>query len=550
MNPTIRGPGNLVQKILDNLRSLGRKRLIALGAVGLAVVASIVALTLIALAPTMTTIYTGLPPGEAGKMVTALEKAGISVRAANEGTTLQVPTQDVARARMLLAQQGLPGTPGTGYEIFDSDNGLGLTSFMQQVNRVRALEGELGRTILSLEGVEAARVHIVMPDRESFSRTAPKPTASVMVRMRGGFSLDRTQAKGIRHLVASAVPGLKASDVTILDSAGQVILAEGIDSALGDGSEGMKAVLEARLSKSVEELLSARLGYGNVRVRVSADLDMKRQVFRSEKYDPNGQVVRSTQTVEEKQRSQEPNGDIPTTVQQNLPEADLLNQPQTAATGNRSDRTEETINYEISKDTIESVQEPGQIRRLSVAVLVNGTYLTAEDGSRQYVPRSREELDALTNLVRTAVGYDETRGDQVIVETLQFADEVIGDGGSSLMAFLASNLGDIAKWMAISLLGSLLIVFVLRPAIRAAGPILEQVIGRQPLVVAGDEATAVAEHQAAAAVASSGTEIVIGDHEERQAAEDDYVEQVFISVEHNPDQAVAVIRGWLAEEQP
>lgn len=534
-----------MQKILDNLRSLGTKRLVALGATGVGVVVAIAALTMLALAPNMTTLYAGLPPGEAGKMVSALEKLGVQVRATDDGTTVQVPSQDVARARMALAQQGLPGVTGTGYEIFDADNGLGLTSFMQNVNSRRALEGELSRSILQIEGVDGARVHIVMPERESFSRTAPTPTASVIIRMKGGMPLERSQARGIRHLVASAVPNLKATAVTILDTAGQVILAEGNDGSAADGSDGMKGGLEQRLSRSVEDLLVARLGHGNVRVRVSAELDMKRQVLRSEKFDPKGQVVRSTQTVEEKQRSQEANSDQPTTVQQNLPEAELLNQQQAGGTGNRTDRTEETINYEISKDTLESVQEPGEVRRLSVAVLVNGTYTTAEDGTRQYLPRSKEELDSLTNLVRTAVGFSESRGDTVSVETLQFADAIDAGSGSAFMALLGGSLGDIVKWIAISIIATLLF-FLLRPLMQKLSPVLEQVIGVKPLVVAGEAATETLP-------APSAADILIDDddesHPKARSEVEELADAVFDAVDENPDQAVAVIRGWLQEQQ-
>jgi len=535
-----------VQKILENFRSLGTKRLIALGAVGLGVVATIAVLTMLALAPNMTTLYAGLPPGEAGKMVTALEKLGVQVRAADDGTTVQVPSHDVARARMALAQQGLPGVSGTGYEIFDADNGLGLTSFMQNVNSRRALEGELSRSILQIEGVDGARVHIVMPERESFSRTAPTPTASVIIRMKGGMPLERSQARGIRHLVASAVPNLKATAVTILDTAGQVILAEGSEGNSPDGSDGMQGSLEGRLSKTVEDLLAARLGHGNVRVRVSAELEMKRQVSRSERFDPKGQVVRSTQTVEEKQRSQEANSDQPTTVQQNLPEAEMLNQQQAGGTGNRTDRSEETINYEISKDTVESVQEPGQVRRLSVAVLVNGTYTTAEDGTRQYTPRTPEELESLTKLARTAIGFSEERGDQVTVEALQFADPLSADSGSAFMALLGGSMGDIVKWLALAFIGALLILFVLRPAMQKVTPILEQVVGIQPLVVPGETASETLP-------APGATEVVIGDDDEAQpkvrTEEDELADAVFDAVDENPDQAVAVIRGWIMDQQ-
>lgn len=464
-----------MDSLIDTLRSLGRGRLLVLTGTGLGIVAAVAGMALLLSQPHMTLLYSGLEPAEAGRVVKAVEEMGIPTSASFDGTTISVPQADVSRVRMALAEKGLPSHGEVGYELFDTDKPLGITSFMQRVNRLRALEGELSRTIETLAGVAAARVHIVLPEREEFSRNAPKPTASVVVRMRGGGGLERKEALSIRHLVAAAVPNLSSSAVTVMDSSGELLLTEedgpGIASVRNDG---LRVGTETRVSRAIEQMLAARLGAGNVRVQVAAEIETKREVVRSQTFDPKSQVVRSTQTVDEQQRSVDNNGAPPVTAEQNLPQRDVRAQSQGPQSSDDNKRQEETVNYEISNVARETVIEPGDIRRLSVAVLVNGTWTTDAGGARHYAPRSAEELSRLTELVRSAMGFNEARGDRVTVDNLEFV-EVAPDLAPTPLSeqiaeTLSRNVMTLIQWVILLVLSALLIIVGLRPLIRRVFP--------------------------------------------------------------------------------
>lgn len=528
-----------MKALLDNLKALGTRRLLILGGVGILVLAAIGWLAWEASRPKLAVLYSGIAPAEAGRIVSQLEGMGIAVTSNFDGSTIQVPAPDVARARMALAEKGLPSASGVGYELFDADNGLGLTTFMQQMNRLRAMEGELGRTIATLSGVDSARVHLVLPEREAFARTTPTPTAAVVVRMRGGFGLDRQQARAIRHLVAAAVPNLKPTDVTLLDAAGEVLLTEG-DDAPGQGvSDSLRAGLETRLAKAIEDLLVPRFGRGKVRVTVAAELDMNREVVRTERFDPEGQVPRSTQTVEERQTSSDGTGDLPTTVQQNLPEAQVPGVPQPpGGTASQSQRTEETVNYEISAERRERVREPGELRRLSVAVLVDGRRETDADGTSRYVPRGQDELDAVTALVRTAVGANADRGDVVTVQNLEFADLLPAgpdDGGGFFGGSFATLLMTLIQWAAVAGIAALLILYVLRP-------LIERLTAERPAPpVPAPEPAAATEAAAPEPATASAFRLEFGDREEA-------VRALVDAFEDYPDEAIATLRGLIRED--
>ncbi len=464
-----------MDSLIDTLRSLGRGRLMVLAGTGIAIVLAVAGMALLLSRPHMTALYSGLEPAEAGRIVKAIEEMGIPVTAAYDGTTIQVPQAEASRLRMVLAEKGLPSRGGVGYELFDTDKPLGITSFMQRMNRLRALEGELGRTIETLSGVEAARVHIVLPEREEFSRSAPKPTASVVVRMRGRASMERKQALSIRHLVSAAVPNLKPSAVNVMDSSGELLLSEDDGPGLASAkSDGLRAAAETRVAKAIEQMLVARLGAGNVRVQVAADVETKREVVRSQTFDPNSQVVRSTQTVQEQERSVDSNGEPPVTAEQNLPQRDVRAQAQGPQSSNDNKRQEETVNYEISNVARETVIEPGDVRRLSVAVLVNGTFKTAADGTKQYEPRSAEELQRLTELVRSAMGFDPARGDRVTVDNLEFVelapDLAPRNLSDEITDTLGRNIMTLIQWVILLVLSALLILVGLRPLIRRVFP--------------------------------------------------------------------------------
>ncbi len=561
--------------LIDNLRTLGRGRLLVLGGTGVGIVLAVATMAVLLSRPHMTPLYTGLEPADAGRIVKAVEAMGVPVAAAFDGTAVEVPDSDVARLRMLLAEKGLPSRGGIGYELFDSDKPLGITSFMQRMNRLRAMEGELARTIETLSGVEAARVHIVLPDREEFSRTAPKPTASVVVRMRGRAPMERRQALAIRHLVSAAVPNLKAGAVTVLDASGEVQLTEDDgDAVTAAKADGLRVGHESRIARAIEQMLVARLGQGNVRVQVAVDVETKREVVRSQSFDPASQVVRSTQTVQEQDRSLDTTGEPPVTAEQNLPQREVKAQAQNNRSSQDSKRQEETVNYEISNVARETVIEPGDIRRVSVAVLVNGTWKTAADGVRSYEPRSAEEIQRITELVRSAMGYDQARGDRVTVDNLEFvelAPEIPPRAAMDEIAdTLSRNVMTLIQWVILLVLCGLLIVLGLRPLIRRVFPAPPPAAAETPApALAGPAAM---PQLAAPATGSEGTAQApqLGEAGEPAMAALPNIEETMDQlielrtvegrvrassirrlgdiVDQYPDEAIDILRSWLYEE--
>lgn len=408
-----------MQSFLDNLRNLGVTRLVVLSVTLILFVLVILFGVRMATTPTFAPLYSGLSLAGSSQVVQALESAGFRVEIDAGGTVIRVPQSDVARARMALAEQGLPNEGAPGWELFDGASGLGMNTFMQQISRLRALEGELARSIRTIQGVEAARVHLVLPDREAFSRARPEPSASVIVQTRSGYSVSHRQALAIRSLVASAVPGLTGSRVTILSATGEAILPENgeMDATVG----AISVAIEERMSRNIADILSARVGAGNVRISVAVSLNNEREIVRSEAFDPNGQVARSTEVREESSEDRT-GGAEAVDVDQNIPPS--LAGGDTGGEGSfrRTETSNTVTNFEIGTTQRELVREPGQIDRVSVAVLVNGIFTVNDQGERVYQDRTPEELDRLRDLVRTAVGFDPERGDSVTVESLQFAD--------------------------------------------------------------------------------------------------------------------------------
>src|SRR4030081_2221014 len=265
--------------------------------------------------PPRTTLFPALSPEDSAGIVKDLERQAIAFELKNDGAVIMVPKDKVTRLRMKLAENNLPKGGGVGYEIFDKSDALGTTSFVQNINDLRALEGELARTIRAIDRVQAARVHLVLPERPLFSRETPEPSASIVVRVRG--ALEPQQIRAIRHLVASAVNGLKPQRVSIVDEAGQLLA----DGASGDADNAMgderRAGFEKGLRNQIEAIVSSVVGAGRARVQLSADFDYNKITQTSDKFDPEGRVLRSTQTREEPPAPAESNGQV--TVNNELP---------------------------------------------------------------------------------------------------------------------------------------------------------------------------------------------------------------------------------------
>lgn len=456
---------------MQNLRSLGTGRLALLAGVGGALVLALMFGLNAVMTPPYRTLYSGLDATSSASMVSALEQAGYSVKISDDGSVVSVPEGDLARARMTVAEQGLTGKGAPGWELFDESSGLGMNSFLQQVNRLRAMEGELARSIQTLDGVEAARVHLVLPEREAFSRDRPEPSASVIIRTAPGRDMGRRQALAIRNLVASAVPNLSSRRVTVLSAAGEVILADDIEDSVEAGLSSARTALEDRMARNIEQILTARVGAGNARVQVSVELSSERQVVVQQSYDPDQQVVRSTTTAEDAARGQD-GGQDAVGVQGNLPPA-LGGGNQPAASSNSRNRNEENVAYEIGNTRTETVTEAGQVQKVSVAVLVNGIYDVQPNGEQQYQERSPEELERLSQLVRSAVGYDQARGDTVSVDSLRFMDYSMGLGEPARVSLgqqLIASLPSILRWLFALAVVGVVLFFGVRPALNRLAP--------------------------------------------------------------------------------
>lgn len=549
--------------LLQTLRGLGPVRLALIGGVTLAMIAFFVFLTTRISQTGMALLYSDLELRDSGQIAQKLDAMGVPYQIKGDGAEIMVPADQVAKLRMTMAEAGLPHGGSIGYELFDKSDALGTSSLVQNINQVRALEGELARTISSINSVLSARVHIVLPRRELFSRDQQEATASIVVKMRGAERLAKPQVAAIQYLVASAVPGLKPTHVSIIDGDGNLL-------ARGDGDTGAAAVAgsaeeqrinyENRLSRNVEELLERTVGPGKARVDVHADMDFDRITTNSKTFDPDAQVARSTQSVNESSDSSD-SGDQPVTVQTNLPNA----QTATGTTGGRSKtaRNEETTNYEIGETTRSQVRETGVVRRLSVAALVDGTYTVAGSGARTYQPRPPEELKQLNALVRSAIGYDEKRGDTVELVNMRFtgADEVMPAPPATVLGFERADIVKMGEMLVIAVVAVLFILLVVRPLLMrvlensaAAAEANNQLPGQ----VAGQGAPALpppaglnpALAAPGGAVVPGGGEdatvekmIDIGQVEGRVAASS--IRKIGEIVEKHPEEAVAIVRSWM-----
>jgi len=420
--------------------------------------------------PQLAPLYSGLSLDDSSAIVRELQSMGTPFELRGDGDTIMIPRDQITTVRMNLAGNGLPARGQVGYEIFDQQNTLGATSFVQNINNVRALEGELARTISSLARIKSARVHLVLPERELFRRERKDPTASIVVSVRG--ELSNGEIRAIQHLVGSAIEGLNPNKVSIIDDSGRLLASgatDGVDGMLTAEAQDRVVSLEERYRTRVEDMLANVLGAGRSRVQVSAELNLDRSTKTSERFDPDGQVVRSTQTRDNASNSSNGQTDAGVSVANELPGSTANG----GAGNNSSDQqqnTEETTNYEISKTTETAVTEAGGIKKLSVAVVVDGRYTTDASGNSVYAPRDAAEIDQIKALVRSAIGFDEARGDQVEVVNMQFAERPDAQGpGSDGPGLFDFTRDDLINWaqMGVTLIISLaLVFFVMRPLVK------------------------------------------------------------------------------------
>jgi flagellar M-ring protein FliF len=464
-----------VKGLVEFVKTLGAARLAAMAAVTAALIGFFVVVGMRVSAPSMAPLFTELSLEDSSRVVQELESQGIPYELRGDGSTILIPKDAVTRARMRLAESGLPRGGAVGYEIFDKSDTLGTTSFVQNVNHLRALEGELARTIRSLDRVGAARVHLVIPERQLFQRDRQDPSASIVLRVKS--QLEQQQVRAIRHLVATAVRGLKPERVSIVDEQGR-LLADGVGAQAGMSPllDERNFSYEQRIKQQLESVVSSIVGPGRARVTVAAEMDYTRVQQTSDRYDPESRVVRSTQSREEQAQSDQAAQDGGVSVGNQLPgagaQAAAAQQQQPNGNRDSNRKSEEVVNYEISRTTRTEVTEPGRVKRLSVAVLVDGNYTKGQNNEVTYAPRPQEEIDRITALVRSAVGFDESRGDRVEVVNLRFAEvagtpQIVEDGGfMSMLRFTTDDIMHAINLAVVAILSLLVLLFVVRPLVR------------------------------------------------------------------------------------
>ncbi|HRE45195.1 MAG TPA: flagellar basal-body MS-ring/collar protein FliF [Terricaulis sp.] len=489
-------------------------------------------------------LFAGVDMREAAAITQRLEQADIEYELRGDGSSIYVARSRVLDARMMLSAEGLPSRGSVGYELFDEPDALGQTQFQQNINRLRALEGELARTISSIEGISSARVHLVLPERQLFAREREQPSASIVLGLRRD-ALSPGQVRAIRNLVASATPGLTTNRVTILDEAGRLLAAASDENGAditGEGVDSRQAAVEERIRRTVTDIVEGVVGAGNARVQVSAEMDFNRVSETSQRFDPEGRVVRSTSTTESTSSNAE----------RGQATSAALNTPDAAAgatsTGPQSNdnSSQETVNYEISSTTRTEVSEGGRVRRLSVAVAVDGVMAPGEgeNAAATWAPRSAEDMQRLQALVRSAVGFNAERGDVVEVVNTQFARAIAPGAEAQAGGGLLENL-DTMRIIEIvaALIASLAFVFfVLRPLIGAlmrgganAAP--------QAALAGGPTPPALPSPDGAAVMISDDPEIDLAQIQGRVRASS--VKKMAEVVSQHPDESAQIIRGWL-----
>ncbi len=548
------------------LQQLGPARLAIMGFVAVGLVAFFMFMSTRLGSTDMSLLFGDLAVEDAGAISQRLESSNIPFEVRGNGTQIYVPSDSVGRLRLTMAADGLPNGGSVGYELFDQTDAIGTTNFVQRINHVRALEGELARTISALAQVQTARVHLVLPRRELFTRDKQEPTASVVLKLRGS-SIQASQVLAVQNLVASAVPGLTTDQISVVDHTGRLHARGGgssDDGLSGANGEEARQRYEARLARSIEKLLESTIGFGGVRAEISAEIDFDRVTTTDESYDPDGQVVRSTQSVEQEDANSEAQNNDSVSITNNLPNAGSVDGAGDANRNtNNSRRAEETVNFEISRKVTTLVRESGQVKRISVAVLVDGTY----DAEGSYSPRSAEDLENYVALVKSAIGFNEERGDVVQVINQQFVAPDIGDEvavEAGLLGFQKNDLFRLAEMLVLGIVSVLVLLLVVRPLLTRAFDAA---------------ATANAAGEAAAMLPAGAEQMRLappsGDYEAldmsaeaepmpREIDEDDDPEidiaqvdgkvkksslsQINQIVEKHPDETISIMRGWMYQD--
>jgi flagellar M-ring protein FliF len=517
-----------------------RRRIIMLGAT-LAMFAAVLGLSRMAGQAEMGLLYAGLEPAAAGEVVAALDQRGIVYEIRDDSIFVDVAQRDALR--MALASEGLPAAGGGGYELLDSLSGFGTTAQMFDAAYWRAKEGEIARTLLAMPEVKAARVHIASAPTRAFQPEST-PTASVTLTTVSG-SLTEAQARAIRHLVASAVAGMTPDAVQIIDTVAGLIGGEE-GQAFDSGNADERA---AAIKGNVERLLAARVGPGKAVVEVSIDLVSEQESITERKFDPQGRVAISSETEERSGSSTEPGGEV--TVASNLPEGDAGAGGQGRS---QNSETKERVNYEVSETQREILRNPGGVRRMTVAVMVDGVVTTAEDGTRTWASRSEEELATLRELVASAVGLDEGRGDVLTLKSLEFQELAVPVGTEATSSLLPQmgqiDLMTMIQTAVLALVALVLGLFVIRPVLTSANrPALAAPDIPLALPPATEDGVMALNGELDAGYDFGGFPTVGGEQIDGEATQEDPATRLRRLIEERQTESIEILRGWMEHEE-
>ena len=537
-----------MQQVLDVWNALDARRRVIVFVATAAVFAAVLGLARMASSPSLTLLYAGLESGAAGDVVAALEQRGVAYDVRGGAIFVESARRD--ELRMTLASEGLPATSTKGYELLDSMSGFGTTSQMFDAAYWRAKEGELARTIQAHPAITGARVHLASTGSNPFQRDV-EPSASVMINTASG-ALTSKHARALRYLVASAVTGLAPDDVSIIDSTGGLIgvTEDAPTNATDDRAEAMR--------KRVQRLLEARVGPGNAVVELSLDTVTRTESMRERRIDPQSRVAISTDSEERTNTSSDQGGgDV--TVASNLPDGDA---GAGDTSSSQSSETRERVNYEVSETERQITVAPGAIKRLTVAVLVNGTTTTNPDGSEVFTPRPEEELTALRDLVASAVGFDEERGDVITLKTMQFETVLPSGTGaeSGFLAGLALDLMSIIQAIVLAVVALILGLFVVRPILMRSQPERPALLSSEPPETPpNDEAARVLTGEIDDGTRDpSGMSLVAGPEAPRDNETDvpaltrtseDPAERLRNLIGERQQETVEILRNWLEGEE-
>lgn len=534
-----------IRKTITNLAALGGRKLALLAAACTLITATVIFGSVYLNKPSYQPIYVGLESNEITSMGAALSEAGIAYDISADGASLLVPTAMMSRARMVLAERGLPNSANTGYELFDNLGSLGLTAFMQEVTRVRALEGEVARSIQAIKGVRSARVHLGMGEDRSLRTAREAPKASVVVRFTGNNAAEAAGA--IRHLVASAVPGLSVDGVTVLDASGR-ILASGDDEASGTSTAklALKRTVEDGVVENIAKALGSYLGELNFHVSVQVDISTDQRNIEETVFDPDSRVERSVQVVRSENSANSQPGSEAVTVEQNIVADVPVNSGGPQST-EQSERLEETTQYELNSKRIATVSTDYDIERISIAVVINRNRILEELGANATQADIDARVEQLKQVVIASAGYMSDRGDMIEITAVPFIDTEADMGQSpSIVDGLLPHLGSVANALA-----SILVTWLVLKL--GVGPLLARV-DRDPSEAlqisspAGDEHADAADGAdrllADAAMQAPNLEpLLLGDNALTPE------ERLIRLVDLDMDKATRVLRRWVRDER-